>query len=117
MKQLTAIFAVAFTFVATQALAEDDARFHPRKNINAREYHQDQRMKQGIRSGQLTREEAQQLKQERRAIRQEERAYRSDGSLNKAERKDLQQDLNQMSKDIYNEKHDGEVRPRARRPQ
>lgn len=116
MKQLTAVLAIAFTALTTQAFAGDGVGHHPRKNINAREYHQDQRMKQGIRSGQLTREETRQLQQERRSIRQEERAYRADGSLNKAERKDLHQDLNQMSKDIYNEKHDAEVRPKVNRP-
>lgn len=103
--------AIAMTLIAllaAPAFAEQPQ--HIRKNVNARERHQDQRMKQGAQSGQLTREEMQQLKQERRTIRQEEKAYRSDGRLNKEERKDLQQDLNQMSKDIYQEKHDGDVR-------
>jgi polyhydroxyalkanoate synthesis regulator phasin len=78
--------------------------------VNRHQYHQEQRIQQGVRSGELTREETKALAQEQRAIRQEERAYKSDGKLNKEERKDLHQDLNQASRNIYQEKHDGEKR-------
>jgi len=78
--------------------------------VNARQADQRERIQQGIRSGELTRGEARQLGAEQRTIRQEERQYKSDGVLTRAERKDLQQDLNVASKDIYNEKHDAERR-------
>ncbi|MDO8960326.1 MAG: hypothetical protein Q7U85_11395 [Rhodocyclaceae bacterium] len=78
--------------------------------VNARQSNQRERIGQGIRSGELTRGEARQLGAEQRAIRQEERQYKSDGVLTKAERKDLQQDLNVASRDIYNEKHDADRR-------
>ena len=79
--------------------------------VNGRQHVQHDRIAQGVRSGQLTKEEAGKLHQEEKGIRQEERAYRADGKLTTAERKDLHQDLNQASKDIYQEKHDGETRP------
>jgi len=78
--------------------------------VNARQANQRDRIQQGVRSGELTRAEAKGLRQEQRTIRTEERAYKSDGVLTPAERKDLHQDLNQASKDIYNEKHDTEKR-------
>ena len=78
--------------------------------VNARQADQRERIQQGIRSGELTRGEARQLGAEQRDIRQEERQYKSDGVLTKVERKDLQQDLNAASKDIYNQKHDAEQR-------
>lgn len=78
--------------------------------VNARQADQRNRIQQGIRSGELTRGEARQLGAEQRTIRQEERQYKSDGVLTRAERKDLRQDLNVASKDIYNEKHDAERR-------
>lgn len=78
--------------------------------VNARQADQRERIQQGVRSGELTRGEARQLGAEQRNIRQEERQYKSDGVLTKTERKDLQQDLNVASKDIYNEKHDAERR-------
>jgi lactam utilization protein B len=79
--------------------------------VNARQRAEHERIQQGVRSGELTRGETKTLRQEEKSLRVEERAYKSDGKLTTAERKDLHQDANQVSKDIYREKHDGEVRP------
>lgn len=78
--------------------------------VNARQHMQQDRIRQGVRSGSLTREEAQALRQEGREIRQLEREYRSDGVLTREERKTLHQELNERSRDIYREKHDSEHR-------
>lgn len=78
--------------------------------VNARQHNQHDRIAQGVRSGSLTKDEAQGLRTEQRSIRQEERQYKSDGVLTRDERKDLHQDLNTASRNIYNEKHDAEVR-------
>lgn len=78
--------------------------------LHREERRDDRRIAQGIRNGELTRGEAQSLRQERRAIHTEQHAYRADGKLDVAERKDLHQDLNQFSRDIYAEKHDAEKR-------
>jgi hypothetical protein len=78
--------------------------------VNARQRNQHDRIGQGVRSGSLTRDEAQGLREEQRSIRQEERAYKSDGILTRDERKDLHQDLNSASRSIYDEKHDAETR-------
>ncbi len=78
--------------------------------VNRRQHVQRDRIGQGVRSGELTKDETRELAAERRAIRQEERAYKSDGKLTKEERKDLHQDLNAASKNIYEEKHDAEKR-------
>ncbi len=99
---LTALLASAQTFAAEG---------RPRDpGVNHRQHHQDQRIKQGVRSGELTRAETRELARERREIRQEERAYKSDGKLTPEERKDLHQDLNALSKDIHEQKHDDERR-------
>jgi hypothetical protein len=74
--------------------------------VNARQHNQHDRIAQGVRSGALTKDEAKGLRGAQRAIRQEERRYKSDGVLTRAERKDLQQDLNTASRNIYSEKHD-----------
>lgn len=78
--------------------------------VNTRQHHQKDRIKQGVKSGELTKDEAKQLNQERREIRKEEHDYKADGKLTPAERKDLHQDMNQLSKDIHEQKHDGEKR-------
>lgn len=78
--------------------------------VNARQWRQGQRIGQGIRSGELTRDEIAALRGEQRAIRLEEREYKSDGVLTPAERRDLQQDLNEASRGIYEQKHDDDRR-------
>jgi hypothetical protein len=65
---------------------------------------------QGVKSGELTRPEAHELRQETRDIRDLEHDYKSDGTLTKDERQTLQQDLNQESREIYQEKHDDQQR-------
>ena len=116
MKTTISLLLASLTIFAGQAFAEQGARHHrPRDpGVNQRQHNQQHRIQQGVRSGQLTKEEAKDLRSEHKAIRQEERAYKSDGKLTKEERKDLHQDMNELSKDIYQEKHDSDVRPRAR---
>ena len=76
---------------------------------HGRQHNQHDRNAQGVRSGELTKDEAKGLRAEQRSIRQDERSYKSDGMLTKAESKDLHQDLNASSRSIYNEKHDAET--------
>jgi hypothetical protein len=79
--------------------------------VNQRQQHQSQRIKQGVRSGELTRRETGKLAEEQRDVRQLERAYKSDGELTRAERTDLHHEQNQASRDIYQQKHDAQDRP------
>ncbi len=84
---------------------------HHRHNaVDQRQHNQADRIRQGVRSGELTRDEARGLVKEQREIRQTERQYKSDGVLTRDERKDLRQQQNQTSRHIYQEKHDGEKR-------
>ncbi|BBO99598.1 hypothetical protein [Sulfuriferula nivalis] len=76
------------------------------QNNNQMQHHEAQRIKQGVQSGSLTREEAKGLVQNQKQIRTEERAYKSDGRYTPAERQDVHQDLQQSSGNIYQEKHD-----------
>jgi hypothetical protein len=78
--------------------------------VDRREHHQKQRIKQGARSGQLTREEARGLAAEQKAIRAKEREMKSDGIVTPQERRELHQDLNESNKHIFQEKHDIETR-------
>ncbi|MEK6771573.1 MAG: hypothetical protein AABY62_08050 [Pseudomonadota bacterium] len=82
----------------------------PHNAIDQRQHNQADRIKQGVRSGELTRDEARGLVKEQRDIRQTERQYKSDGVLTRDERRDLHQQQNQASRHIYQEKHDGEKR-------
>ena len=68
------------------------------------------RIRSGIRSGQITRDEAQALRQRRQQIRQEQRTYRSDGTLTRAERRDIRSDRRDYNRQIRSERHDNERR-------
>jgi hypothetical protein len=78
--------------------------------VNQRQVNQTARISQGVKSGELTHDEAQELRTERRDIRELEQGYKSDGVLTGEERTDLHQQLNQQSREIYEEKHDEEQR-------
>jgi hypothetical protein len=82
--------------------------------VNRRQADQHARIQQGVRSGQLTHQEAKSLRSEQRSIRQEERKDKADGKMTAAERKDLHKDQKQASKNIYADKHNGDVRPWTR---
>ncbi|MGE0387022.1 MAG: hypothetical protein AB7Q97_20040 [Gammaproteobacteria bacterium] len=99
-----ALFAIALPGLAVAGPLNRDP------GVNARQGQQHARIGQGIRSGQLTRDEVRGLAAQQRSIRQEERAYRADGTLTRVERRDLHQDLNQAGRSIYQEKHDADVR-------
>ena len=78
--------------------------------VDRREHKQKQRIKQGVKSGALTKEEGRALAAEQKAIRAKEREMKSDGSLTREERKELHQDLNEASGNIAEQKHDAETR-------
>jgi len=81
--------------------------------VNERQFNQQQRIAQGVRSGQLTPRETMRVERQQAYIRAEERRYESDGVLTRAERADLHHDLNAASRRIYNEEHDTQRMPRA----
>jgi hypothetical protein len=81
---------------------------HPRRaEVNGRLGNQNERINEGVQSGKLSPAEAQGLHQEDRQIRKEERADASQdgGHITKAEQKQLNQQENAASKNIFDEKH------------
>jgi hypothetical protein len=104
-KALTAAAAtVALAGIATNALADTQwQKDHPRREqVNNRLANQNQRIKQERREGEITRAQAQKLHSEDRAIRSEERTMASTngGHITKAEQKSLNQQENQVSRQI-----------------
>lgn len=78
--------------------------------VAARQQRQQERISQGVRSGELTPHQAQWLKSEQRWIRRKENLYRSDGVLTEAERRDLRRDLDTSNRNIDIRMHDAERR-------
>jgi hypothetical protein len=78
--------------------------------INKKEHREQARIRQGIRSGELTRAEARRLEAEQARIRVDERFDRADGKLTLKERRQLHKELRRASRDIYRQKHDNQNR-------
>lgn len=78
--------------------------------IDARQHRQQDRIAQGVASGQLTPREAVRLERQEGQIRREERRFRADGGLSPRERAALNRDLNRTSRHIDNQRHDGQRR-------
>ena len=71
-----------------------------------------ERIQRGIRSGQITREEARQIRLRQQQIRAERRGYRSDGTLTREERREIRSDRREQNRYIRTERRDNDRRPR-----
>lgn len=98
LKNLSVVMVIALFADASFA-----GRLH---NVRGRQH---ARIHQGVKSGNLTREEAKDLRQDQRELRREERAMRKDG-LTAEERQEIRQGRRQASQEIYQEKHDDQTR-------
>lgn len=86
------------------------AQLNAHANINQRQANQQQRIQQGVQSGQLTKQEAYKLQMQQRHINRTEARYRADGNLSKAERARLNRMENKQSANINIQKHDNQTR-------
>ena len=84
----------------------------PPHDINQRKDNQQDRIGQGVRSGQLTAGETARIEHQERGINREERGMRAqdNGHLTNQDRRTLQHQQNQESRRIYRDKHNGRVR-------
>lgn len=78
--------------------------------IDRREHNQQVRIRQGVKSGELTRNETRHLLKEEAKIRTMERKAKSDGEITKKEAVKLDRFLDKASRDIYKQKHDNQDR-------
>lgn len=86
---------------------------HPRVNeVNARQQNQQNRIANGVKSGELTPKETVKLeKQQQHIDNQEKRDMAAhNGHLTKGEQAKLNKEQNHASKDIYKDKHNAAVR-------
>jgi len=101
---------VSFFIAGVFVLGASVVSFAGTHGINRRQYHEQRRIGQGIRSGELTRQEARRLEAGMARIRVDERFARRDGEITPRERARLNYELNRESRAIYRQKHDGQDR-------
>jgi len=105
MKKIVSLMSAALLIVGLGVAALASTPY-----VNRRERQEQQRIRQGMRSGELTRREAAHLEAEQGRIRGYEWYARSDGHVSRAERRHLDRMLDHASRDIYRQKHDGQDR-------
>src|SRR2546423_1097429 len=74
-----------------------------------RDVNQQERIEQGLKSGQLTTREASRLEREESKVERDQARAMRDGKLSPAEKARLAREQNQVSRDIYREKHDAQT--------
>jgi hypothetical protein len=102
----TLTLAPAAIFAQTPTPGQND------NNINQRKGDQQQRIGQGVQSGQLTAGETSHLEHQEAGINKEEHGMRAqdNGHLTKSDRQTIHKQQNQESRRIYRDKHNNKVR-------
>jgi hypothetical protein len=101
---------VTATGLAGSAFAFDKDDHKP--TIQERKHEQQRRIRQGDKSGQLTRGETRHIEKQEHALNREERHMRAKdgGKLTAADRAKLNKQQNHLSKEIYKDKHNDRKR-------
>ena len=97
----TALLLATVTLLLTTASAQ--AQVAPRRPDQAR-------IRQGVRSGQLTRAEAARAQAQQADARQARQAARADGVVTPAERQVVRREERQADRVLYRQKHDAQTR-------
>ena len=84
-----------------------------KSEVGQRQANQQQRIAQGIKSGQLTAGETAKLENQQRGINQQVKADRAanGGKLTQGEKQQVNKEQNAASKNIYNKKHNANTQP------
>lgn len=96
---------------ATTAALILPAMAQTNQSINERKDNQQDRIANGVQSGELTAHETQKIEKKEGELNQEERDMRKldNGHLTAADKATLNQQQNQLSKNIYKQKHDAQT--------
>jgi hypothetical protein len=98
LKITAAAIIIAFSITSANAQVHHKAK------------HQQQRIRQGVKSGELTKTEAKNLHNDQKEIHQEVKDAKADGVVTKDERKDIRKDQKQESRKIFRKKHNARDR-------
>jgi hypothetical protein len=86
--------------------------------VGQRRANQQGRIAQGVKSGQLTAGETAKLEKQQQGINKQVATDRkaNGGKLNASEKKQVNKEQNQASRNIYNKKHNAATQPKAKKP-
>ncbi|HTF27749.1 MAG TPA: hypothetical protein VK625_02835 [Flavitalea sp.] len=101
-------FFALFTLVFGSAATSFAQTATPR--VTDRQINQQQRIGQGVKSGELTRHEFRNLEARQAKIRHDKKVAKSDGVVTSAERRKLNREQRRNSRAISRQKNDGQTR-------
>ena len=107
VKHITCASVALLLLAAPAASAQTRTPSDParRQAVQQRAPHFAQRIRAGVRAGQLTREEVGRIRQQLRNLHAQARQMRQDGSMTPAERTRLRHERRQMSRQIFRLRH------------
>jgi hypothetical protein len=105
---------VLFLGVSTETFAQGQYNRSGRWDNGRNNRTDRQRIRRGIRSGQITRDEAREIRERERQIRAERRTYRSDGVLTREERREIRRDEREQDRYIRSQRRDDDRTDRRR---
>lgn len=82
--------------------------------VKQRAENQQDRIQQGVKTGELTKKEAANVRDDEKDLRQDVNLAKSDGKITAGERKTINKEENQNSREIYRLKHNRPERKRAK---
>jgi hypothetical protein len=105
MKRFLALIP-ATLLIAIAALAQTAT-----PGVTERQINQQQRIKEGVKSGELNKRETRRLEMREAKIQHDKKVAKSDGVVTPEERAKLQREENRTSRAIHRQKHDAQVNP------
>ncbi len=97
-------FVVAAAFIMALSISNTNAQVVTDKPTS------NQRIKQGIKSGELTRAEATNLRNDEKDLRQDVKEARKDGDVSRKERSEIRHDKKHLNRGIFRKKHNNRER-------
>lgn len=104
---------IAVALIAVTSIGTAYAQNTETPRIDRREAHQQQRVDQGVKSGELTKKEANTLQRRQDRINAAEEKAKADGKVTPQERRKLRHAQNRNNRAIYNKKHNARSAPGA----
>jgi hypothetical protein len=112
MKSTSLIALLIATAFTTSAFAQTPAPTGTNTpRIDQREANQQQRIANGVATGQLTAQETANVEKREAKVVHDTQVAKADGTVTKAERVKLNRELNRDSRKIYKKKHNGKKAP------
>jgi hypothetical protein len=100
-----ALLAAALIFGSMAAQEQTQSKPAKTPIVTKRQMNQQARIKQGVKSGQLTKHETKKLEREQAKIQKDKKIAKSDGKVTAKERSKIRREQNKSSRDIHRMKH------------